>query len=83
MAAPKSKLEKFLEDTVVFLGPDREILKDHALAPRDEREERVMREHKDPHQISRVRAKLDVILLEGLCKVALAPRCGAKPLQLM
>jgi len=29
------------------------------------------------------RAKLDVILLEGLCKVALAPRCGAKPVQLM
>ena len=29
------------------------------------------------------RAKLDVILLDGLRKVALAPRCGAKPLQLM
>ena len=29
------------------------------------------------------RAKLDGILLEGLCKVALAPRCGAKPVQLM
>jgi len=29
------------------------------------------------------RAKLDVVLLEGLRKVALAPRCGAKPVQLM
>jgi late competence development protein ComFB len=27
-------------------------------------------------------AKLDVILLEGFRKVALAPRCGAKPVQL-
>jgi hypothetical protein len=25
------------------------------------------------------KAKLDVVLLEGLRKVALAPRCGAKP----
>lgn len=28
------------------------------------------------------KAKLDVALLEGLRKVALAPRCGAKPSQL-
>ena len=29
------------------------------------------------------RAKLSVILVEGLAKVALAPRCGADPVQLM
>ncbi|PYP21611.1 MAG: hypothetical protein DMD53_06055 [Gemmatimonadetes bacterium] len=29
------------------------------------------------------RAKLDVVLLEGFRKVALAPRCGAKPVQLV
>jgi len=29
------------------------------------------------------RAKLDVVLLEGFAKVGLAPRCGAKPVQLM
>ena len=29
------------------------------------------------------RAKLDVVLLEGFRKVALAPRCGAKPVQLL
>jgi competence protein ComFB len=28
------------------------------------------------------KAKLDVALLEGFDKVALAPRCGAKPVQL-
>jgi competence protein ComFB len=28
------------------------------------------------------KAKLDVALLEGFRKVALAPRCGAKPVQL-
>jgi len=29
------------------------------------------------------KAKLDVVLLEGFRKVALAPRCGAKPVQLV
>jgi len=29
------------------------------------------------------KAKLDVVLLEGYRKVSLAPRCGAKPVQLM
>ena len=29
------------------------------------------------------KAKLDVVLLEGFRKVALAPRCGAQPVQLM
>ena len=29
------------------------------------------------------RAKLDVVLLEGFRKVGLAPRCGARPVQLM
>jgi competence protein ComFB len=29
------------------------------------------------------KAKLDVVLLEGFRRVALAPRCGAAPVQLM
>ncbi len=29
------------------------------------------------------KAKLDVVLLEGFRKVGLAPRCGAKPVQLV
>ena len=29
------------------------------------------------------RAKLSVVLIEGIRKVALAPRCGANPVQLM
>src|SRR5690349_12005589 len=76
MPVAKSKLEKFLEDTVVFLGPDREILKDHKLAPRDEREERVMREHKDPHQVSLLRSKLDVIAEEAFDQLE---QTGAAP----
>ncbi len=33
-------------------------------------------------QSDQEKAKLDVALLEGFRKVALAPRCGAKPVQL-
>ena len=29
------------------------------------------------------KAKLDVVLLEGFRKIGLAPRCGAKPVQLV
>src|SRR5215475_13333658 len=65
MAAEKSKLATILEDTGVVLGPQPGLLQDHALAPRDEREGRVMREHKDPHQISLIRAKLDVLAEEA------------------
>jgi competence protein ComFB len=34
-------------------------------------------------QTDQERAKLDVVLIEGLRKVALAPRCGAKSVQLV
>jgi len=34
-------------------------------------------------QTDQERAKLSVILVEGLRKVALAPRCGAAPVQLI
>lgn len=34
-------------------------------------------------QSDQERAKLSVILMEGLRKVALAPRCGATPVQLI
>ena len=59
------KLRKFLEETVVFYGPDREILADHELAPRTPREDRVMAQHRDPHEIALVRSKLDVTAEEA------------------
>src|ERR1043166_9944392 len=76
MTDVNARLDKFLEDTVVFLGPDREILKDHALAPRDEREERVMRTHADPHRTSLIRAKLDVLAEEAFDQLE---QTGAAP----
>ena len=34
-------------------------------------------------QTDQERARLSVVLLEGLRKVGMAPRCGAKPVQLI
>ena len=34
----KSIIEKFLEDNVLFLGPDPEIMRDHRIAAETERE---------------------------------------------
>jgi N-methylhydantoinase B/oxoprolinase/acetone carboxylase alpha subunit len=59
------KLRRFLEETVVFYGPDREILADHKLAPRTPREERAMAAHSDPHEIALIRNKLDVTAEEA------------------
>jgi len=65
MAASSKKLEQFLDETVVFYGPDREICKDHRLAPRTPVEERAMARFRDPHENSFVRGKLEVAVEEA------------------
>lgn len=65
MAVSSKKLEQFLDETVVFYGPDREICKDHGLAPRTPIEERAMRQFRDPHETSFVRGKLEVAVEEA------------------
>lgn len=56
----KTRLEQFMDETVVFYGPDRDILNDHGLSPRSPAEERSMAAHHDPHETSLVRGKLGV-----------------------
>jgi acetone carboxylase, alpha subunit len=65
MAIEKSRLEKFLQDTVVFYGPDREILKDHKLYPQTDLEKKAMARNRDPHEVSLVRSKLEVTVEEA------------------
>lgn len=65
MAVAKTKLEKFMDETVVFYGPDREILADHELYPRTELESAAMAKHRDPHEIGLVRRKLEVTVEEA------------------
>ena len=38
----KSVIEKFLEDNILFLGPDPEIMESHQMAPVSEREKNAM-----------------------------------------
>jgi len=74
--AAKSKLEQFMDETVAFYGPDRVILADHKLAPRTALEERAMGVHRDPHEISLVRSKLEVTLEEAFDQLE---QTGAAP----
>lgn len=74
--AVKSKLEQFLDETVVFYGPDREILRDHKLAPRTPLEERAMAAHRDPHTTSLLRSKLEVTAEEAFYQLE---QTGAAP----
>lgn len=74
--AVKSKLEQFLDETVVFYGPDREILGDHRLAPRSALEERAMAAHHDPHTTSLLRSKLEVTAEEAFYQLE---QTGAAP----
>src|SRR5512139_959086 len=69
-------LDKFLADTVVFYGPDREILSDHSLAPRTPFEQQAMAEHADPHTIAVLRGKLEVAVDEAFDQLE---QTGAAP----
>jgi len=76
VTASKGGLEKFLEETVVFYGPDRDLLADHRLAPRTALEERSMAGHHDPHMISLLRGKLEVTAEEAFYQLE---QTGAAP----
>jgi N-methylhydantoinase B/oxoprolinase/acetone carboxylase alpha subunit len=76
MAVTKSKLEQFMDETVVFYGPDREILAQHGLAPRSAAEEQSMVRHRDPHEVSLVRGKLEVACDEAF---EMLEQTGAAP----
>jgi acetone carboxylase, alpha subunit len=83
MAAPANqempkndRLAKFLEDTVVFLGPDRQICSDHRLAPRTPLEERCMKSFPDAHELALVRGKLEVSVEEAF---EMLEQTGAAP----
>ena len=54
----KSVIEKFLEDNVLFLGPDPEIMESHKMAPITDREQKAMAEFSNADQINLVRHKL-------------------------
>ncbi|WP_298446491.1 hydantoinase B/oxoprolinase family protein [Gordonia sp. (in: high G+C Gram-positive bacteria)] len=58
-------VDRFMDDTTLFLGPDPEIMRDHSIAPRSDLEEIVLAEGVDRMQVERIRKRIAGALDEG------------------
>lgn len=72
----KSVIEKFLEDNVLFLGPDPEIMESHQMAPVSPREQAALAAFANADQINLVRHKLQTACNESFDMVE---QMGAAP----
>jgi N-methylhydantoinase B/oxoprolinase/acetone carboxylase alpha subunit len=54
----KELIDRFLDDNVLFLGPDPEIMENHDISPRTERENTAMKNESDPAVLALVRDRL-------------------------
>ena len=72
----KSVIEKFLEENVLFLGPDPEIMENHSLVPASDREREALERFDDPDKINLVRHKLQTACNESFDMVE---QMGAAP----
>lgn len=78
-ALPKEEqavLDRFLADNRLFLGPDPEIMRNHALEPRTAEEERVLKKGLDAHQVHHIRGLINAALSEAFQMVN---QMGAAP----
>lgn len=58
-------VDKFMDETTLFLGPDPEIMRSHHIAPRTEIEEEFIARGVDPLEVDRIRKRLAGALDEG------------------
>jgi N-methylhydantoinase B/oxoprolinase/acetone carboxylase alpha subunit len=72
----KSLIEKFLEENILFLGPDPEIMNNHKLSPETERERLAIAGFSDSDQMNLVRHKLQTACNESFDMVE---QMGAAP----
>lgn len=72
----KSVIEKFLDDNVLFLGPDPEIMKDHRVVEISPREQAALDAFVDPDEINLIRHKLQTACNESFDMVE---QMGAAP----
>lgn len=72
----KSVIEKFLEDNVLFLGPDPEIMRDHSVVTASAREEAALKSFDNPDEINLIRHKLQTACNESFDMVE---QMGAAP----
>lgn len=74
--AEKSMVEKFLDENVLFLGPDPEIMGNHKLAPETDREALALNAFTDPDELNLVRHRLQTACNESFDMVE---QMGAAP----
>jgi len=74
--AEKSLVEKFLEENILFLGPDPEIMKNHRLAPETALEKKALVSFTNADQLNLVRHKLQTACNESFDMVE---QMGAAP----
>ena len=54
----QSRVDKFLAETTLFLGPDPAIMRDHKSAPRTAEEDRLLSRPTDANALDRVRKRI-------------------------
>jgi acetone carboxylase, alpha subunit len=57
-ASINARIDKFLSETTLFLGPDPEIMRSHSMQPRTEEEERLLSDEIDAYELDRVRKRI-------------------------
>ncbi|CCH78285.1 putative 5-oxoprolinase [Nostocoides japonicum T1-X7] len=57
-AADQARVDRFLAEATMFLGPDPEIMRDHKSAPRTPAEEELMAREWDANELDRVRKRI-------------------------
>lgn len=72
----RALLDKFVADNKLFLGPDPEIMRNHAIQPRSTLEDEILQRGVDAHQVHHVRGLINSALSEAFTMVN---QMGAAP----
>lgn len=75
-ASEMELIQKFLNDTTLFLGPDPEIMQNHDLMPRTADEDRAIAAVSEPHTIAKIRDRIQSGCDEGY---EMVEQMGAAP----
>ncbi len=75
-ASEMELIQKFLNDTTLFLGPDPEIMQNHDLMPRSAEEDRAIAAVSEPHTIAKIRDRIQSGCDEGY---EMVEQMGAAP----
>jgi acetone carboxylase, alpha subunit len=57
-AADQERIDRFMDETTLFLGPAPEIMRSHSMQPRTDEEERLLSGRLDAYELDRVRKRI-------------------------